>query len=194
MTAERSDLTRRRALQLGAGAAFSTPTIVSLATTPAYASAGSGGPITIDSFTLAQVPGLTLSTDGSFLFSSRTTFSVTDGSRSSVSGGILTISKSASGPTPSLLYTSSGGPDLSDCGEIVLENITQVGRSPRIAIRGPGGPSGPIPGSVTGSSLVFDISSVPAATLAAPTRLSLRPDGPTTFASAIRATGPLTAQ
>ncbi len=191
--AERFDLTRRRALQLGAGAAFSAPTIVSLASTPAYAVAGSGGPIVIDHFSFDQAEGATQPSDGSFLFDNRSTSTSAVGSYSSITGGTLTISKSADAFVPGLSYTSASGPDLSACTELVLENVTQFGDSPQILINGGGGVAGPIGGTVVGSSIVFDISGVDAATLLAPTYLYLAPDGPTAVASAIVAAGPLVA-
>ncbi|MCP3857915.1 MAG: hypothetical protein GY698_24870, partial [Actinomycetia bacterium] len=50
----RALVNRRRALQVGAGAVFSAPTVISLAKTPAYA-VGASAPIVIDDFSHDQI-------------------------------------------------------------------------------------------------------------------------------------------
>ncbi len=195
--AGRFDLTRRRALQLGAGAAFSAPTIVSLASTPAYADGNSGGPITIDDFTLSQSGHVEVPSDGSFLFDERGTYDSNNDDRfSSITNGLLVINKPADLSAPDLRYYKyTNGPDLSACSKLVLQNVIQFSANPRVLIIGPGGSSSTVLGSNGVSTIEFELDGVHANTLGAPSGLRFYPDyDNTSVASAIFAFGPLIGQ
>ncbi len=202
MAAERSGLTRRRALQLGAGVAFSAPTIVSLASTPAYACAGSGGnstgenPLVIDDFTVAQSGNSTIS-DGSFLFDERTTFDSTDGRYSSITPPLLDINKPASSgaphPAPPDLSYSGNGPDLTGYSFLRLMGVLLPVTFPRLIINGCDGGQD-IQGTSIGNYIDFDLNGVSLGTRQAPQLLRLLPSNHgTAGASRIYALGPLIA-
>ena len=192
--AKEHGLTRRDAIRLGVTAA-AIPAISTVTTAPSYAaSASTGQPILLDNFTLDQADNNPpIPSDGSFAFGTRSTDAATDPAGViEVVGGILRISKGPVTDAPNLAYRN-GGPSLSNCTEIVLQNTTEFGNNPRIGLGGPGGFTS-VPGTVVGNEIIFSLATVDPATLAAPFNLLIAPDGTTAIASQILSTGPLIAR
>ncbi|MCP5025002.1 MAG: hypothetical protein GY929_01845 [Actinomycetia bacterium] len=132
----RAALSRRRALQIGAGAAFAVPMVTSLAATPAYAQVGSFCPGTttynFDDFSQAQTPadgaGLDiLPSNGSFVSDTRDM-----AFPQSVSGSMLTmiVPQYEAAITWTVFTTGDWGGVFDDCpSKMVLYGCTSIPES-----------------------------------------------------------------
>ncbi|MCP4964553.1 MAG: hypothetical protein GY926_04905 [bacterium] len=175
----RSRLSRRRALQIGAGAAFSAPTITSLATTPAYAACSSVD-LVLDSFAYPQATG-TIESDSSFLFDSRwlrypaavlADFSLEIVGTNSVAGVQYQMAMGAFA-------------DLGGCSRIVLQGCDQT-----VAMLLTINQTHLVPGAVSSpSEISFDVSGIPGQ-MASVSALALS----TAAFVSIKSYGPLVAQ
>ncbi|MCP3991359.1 MAG: hypothetical protein GY724_19955 [Actinomycetia bacterium] len=180
-------LNRRRALQVSAGAVFSAPTVISLAKTPAYA-VGASAPIVIDDFTYDQNPRSERS-HSSFLFTIRylepeTTFF----------SGSLTMDYTAnSATTPGVRYGRGMVGDLVGCNQLVLQNATLFGALLKADLYG-AGVVGSMVGEVSGTDIIFDLTTINPLVLTAPSSLSLVFTATIDQDKGLVADGPLIAQ
>ncbi len=177
---------------------FSAPTIVSLASTPAYAATGTGvnDYITIDDFTLDQDRDTTLASDGSFIFTTRELpySASTDPNDptgwATISNETLSFTMVGGGHNFGVRYL--GSVSLAGCTEVVLQNYTPFPPDAlQLGIES-GGALHTLGGSVIGTDLVFVISGVPTAVLANVDLLSMA--NPVTSFGTIVASGPLIAR
>ncbi len=189
----RAPLSRRRVLQIGAGAAFSAPTVTSLATTPAYAACGTGldQNLELDDFSLPQIGGTGIVSDGSFHSTDRhLSLSGT------VSGGYLTVM-----PGPGLVaWIERHDPYdfFIHCPVLVLKGVETGASSPtrtRMSIQEPFGTPVHVFGVPTSVGngvwdITYDFSGVSPALLVNITDIKLRNQGSDTLTSS----GPLVAQ
>ncbi|MCP4967925.1 MAG: hypothetical protein GY926_22160, partial [bacterium] len=173
--------------QIGAGAAFSVPTITSLAATPAYAgTASGGGDLVIDTFDLDQVTGTTVSTDGTFVYDSRQT----------VSGAYIDADEmvfpAGAIDSPVLYYeglTATPSFSLVGCKEVVLTDCSVT--NPMALGIGSGAGSVDIDSTLGAGEIIFDLGVVSAALRANPSPFFLVGDFPPLE---VRSFGPLIAR
>ncbi|MCP4968663.1 MAG: hypothetical protein GY926_25960 [bacterium] len=185
----RSLPSRRRALQIGAGAAFSVPTITSLAATPAYAACVSGGgDLVIDTFGLDQPTDdfALIPTDGTFVYDVR---QAAEGAHIAANELIFP----AGAPhRPTLYYeglTMTPSFSLVGCQEVVLTNCSVT--NPVFLVLGTGPGFAFISSTLGAGEIIFDLSGVSAAHLANPSPFALGREVP---ALGVRSTGPLGAR
>ncbi|MCP4966047.1 MAG: hypothetical protein GY926_12530 [bacterium] len=185
----RSLPSRRRALQIGAGAAFSVPTITSLAASPAYAACVSGGgDLVIDTFGLDQVTGTIEPTDGTFVHDTREIrgsayIDADEMFFPGVGGDADVLDYEGLTITPSF--------SLVGCQEVVLTNCSVINVINPITLRV--GQPGTLIFSTLGApdELIFDLGGVSAADLANPFPFALSGGFP---APEVRSFGPLIAR
>ncbi|MCP4103433.1 MAG: hypothetical protein GY750_18725, partial [Lentisphaerae bacterium] len=162
-------VSRRQAL-IGAGAAFSAPTITSLASAPAYANCNSAGPIVLDNFTTNQGPSPVYH-DGSFPFGFRRGGVGGDpGHFTVIENGVLTMSNTAFSVPFALHYGPypSDGGDIyttipAECTQLVIQDVSKYeGKECWVGIQN--GYQGPVYqafGALVGTEMVFDLGAVP---------------------------------
>ncbi|MCP4085450.1 MAG: hypothetical protein GY745_10425 [Actinomycetia bacterium] len=139
-----------------------------MATTPAYAACGSGGPIVIDDFSLNQSANSTVMFPPTVLFSQRQLI----GPSTVVDGGKAKL------VAPNLLDASElryeVNLDLVGCTEIVLQNVTEFGRTPKLTLHSMAS-SDIVFGTTTSTEIIFDLGGSPPSILGSLTSIWVDP-------------------
>ncbi len=183
-SSERSLLSRRRALQIGAGAAFSAPTITSLAKTPAYAAGTSAIPITIDDFSLPQTGPSTSLFNGSFVSDERSLTAT-----GQIMNDELMFQSGQIGAVEYLGRTLAPF-NFADCNEIAFTNCATTGTMVFDISSAAGSVMGIPGGTPSGGVIIFELDGISPAILAAPDLLRFTNTG----VHAPRSNGPLVAR
>ncbi|MCP4085927.1 MAG: hypothetical protein GY745_12865, partial [Actinomycetia bacterium] len=160
-------VSRRQAL-IGAGAAFSAPTITSLASAPAYANCNSAD-FVLDNFTTDQGP-FAVYHDGSFPFGLRQGGAGDPGHFTVIENGVLTMSNTAFSDPMVLEYRPvalDGGTIYTtipaECTQLVIQGVSKYeGTGSYVTIQdGHLGPVYQVFGALVGTEMVFDLGAVP---------------------------------